>query len=111
PGAAAWPRLPEAGKRSPRGSRCTPLRAMGGIDRPRAQRENPPVATAYSRRDPPALASLPFAAPLPWRLADLPPSREATRSAPREADRSEPLREARDPEGDKANAAMERYAR
>ena len=57
------------------------------------------------------MSSLPITAPLPWRPAEVPPSREKTRSTPREASRSAPLHGARDPERDRANAAMERYAR
>ena len=57
------------------------------------------------------MSSLPFTAPLPWRLANVPPSREETRSTSREAGRSATRHEARDPERDRANAAMERYAR
>jgi len=57
------------------------------------------------------VSSLPFAAPLSWQPAEVLPPREETRSTPRRAGRSRPLDEARDPERDRANAAMERYAR
>ena len=56
------------------------------------------------------MSSLPFPAPLTW-LPDVPRSREETRSPPREESRSAPLDAARDPERERANAAMERYAR
>jgi RNA polymerase sigma-70 factor (ECF subfamily) len=55
------------------------------------------------------LSSLPFPAPLTW-LPDVPRSREESRSPPREESRSA-LDAARDPERERANAAMERYAR
>lgn len=57
------------------------------------------------------MSSLPFAAPLRWQPAEVLPPREGTLSALREAGRSAPLDEARDSERDRANAAMERYAR
>jgi RNA polymerase sigma-70 factor, ECF subfamily len=56
------------------------------------------------------LSSLSLAAPLIW-LPEVAPFGEETRSPPREAGRSASLAGARDPERERANAAMERYAR
>jgi RNA polymerase sigma-70 factor (ECF subfamily) len=56
------------------------------------------------------LSSLPLTPPLTWLPAEVSPSREETPSTPREAGRSASL-EARDLDRDRANAAMERYAR
>src|SRR5215475_3029690 len=58
----------------------------------------------------PGLSSLPLTGPIAWP-ADVPPRGEETRSAPEGVRRSAPIDAARDPERDRANAAMERYAR
>jgi len=57
------------------------------------------------------LSSLSLTSPLTWLPAEVSPSREETPSAPSEAGRSSELEEARDHDRERANAAMERYAR
>ena len=57
------------------------------------------------------MSSLRFAHPSTWLPGDMALSREETRPRPREPARAAPLDEARDPERERANAAMERYAR
>jgi RNA polymerase sigma-70 factor, ECF subfamily len=57
------------------------------------------------------LSSLSLTAALTWLPAEVAPSRDETRSTLREAGRSAPLDGAGDLERQRANAAMERYAR
>src|SRR4030095_5319832 len=66
---------------------------------------------AYSRQESSGLSSLPLTAPLTWLPAEVAPSRDETRSRLREAGPSTPLDRAGDLERQRANAAMERYAR
>ena len=56
------------------------------------------------------MSSLFLTSPLTWLPAEVPPSREETPSTPRAAGRSANLDEVRDPDRERANAAMERYA-
>jgi RNA polymerase sigma factor (sigma-70 family) len=110
PGVAAPPPLPEAPRPRRRPARRGPLPGPGRSDRPSARRRNLFGAPAYSPPESTGLSSLSLAAPLTW-LPEVAPFGEETRSPSREAGRSAPLAGARDSERDRANAAMERYAR